>query len=143
MKDKILDLLKKTGKALKFEDIDSSLEINTIEETKELSDTLNSLVKDGEVYFSNKGKYMLFSFSNLRKGVLSVNKRGYGFVRISDDEEDVFISRDDIKDAVEGDTVICEITLVKDDGRREGRILRVLKRGISEIVGEAYFKKGI
>ena len=143
MEDKILEILKNSGKALSFEDIDSILEIKTIDETKELSDSLNRLVQNGDVYRSNKDKYMLFCFSNLRKGILRVNKRGYGFVSVDGEEEDVYISSDDIKDAIEGDSVICEITLVKKDGRREGRILRVIKRGTVDVVGEIYFKGGV
>ena len=143
MDDKILEILKNSGKALSFEDIDSILDIKTIDETKNLSDSLNRLVQNGDIYCSNKNRYMLFSFSNLRKGVLRVNKRGYGFVTIDGEEEDVYIPSDDIKDAIEGDLVICEITLVKEDGRREGRILRVIKRGTVEVVGEVYFKGGV
>ena len=143
MKDRILEVLKKAGRALKYEEIDSMLNIQTIEETKQMADTINLLEKEGEIYHSNKDRYMLFSFCDLKKGILRVNKKGFGFVEVNNEEEDIFIPVDNLKDAIDGDTVIAEITLVKDNGRREGRILRVIKRGLSTVIGEIYFKHGI
>ena len=143
MKDRILDVLKNAGRALRYEEIDSLLNIKTIEETKEMLDALNELEANGDIYHSNKDKYMLFSDSNLRKGVLRVNKKGFGFVEIEGEDEDIFISASDIRDAIDGDTVVVEVTAVKDDGRKEGRIVRIIKRELSTVVGEIYFKKGI
>lgn len=142
MKDRILDALNKVHRALTYEEIDSLLDIKTIEETKQMSDTLNELEKNGDIYHSNKGKYMLFSDSNLRKGVLRVNKKGFGFVEING-EEDVFIPIDNMNDAIDEDLVAVEITESKEDGKREGRIVRVIKRNVAHVVGEIYFKKGI
>ena len=142
MKERILDTLKSVHRALNYEEIDSLLNIKTIDETKEMADALEELEDEGEIYHSNKDKYMLFCDSNLEKGVLRVNKKGFGFVEIID-EEDVFIPSDDLNDAIDGDTVICEVTKTKDDGRREGRVVRILKRNLSVIVGEFYMKKGI
>lgn len=142
MKDRILDALNKVHRALTYEEIDSLLDIKTIEETKQMSDTLNELEKNGDIYHSNKGKYMLFSDSNLRKGVLRVNKKGFGFVEVNG-EEDVFIPIDNMNDAIDEDLVAVEITESKEDGKREGRIVRVIKRNVAHVVGEIYFKKGI
>ena len=143
MKERIIEALKDVGRALRYEEIDSLLNIKTIEETKEMSECLLELESDGEIYHSNKDKYMLFSDCNLKKGVLRVNKKGFGFVEIADEEEDIFISIDNIRDAIDGDTVISEVIETKADGRKEGRILRIIKRGVSTVVGEIYFKKGI
>ena len=143
MKDRIIEALKSVHRALGYEEIDSLLNIRTIEETQEMADALDELVDEGEVYRSNKDKYMLFSEnSNLEKGTLIVNKKGFGFVEIPE-KEDVFISSDDMNGSLDGDVVVCEITKTKEDGRREGRIVRVLQRNLSTVVGEIYFKKGI
>ena len=142
MRDIILNALKSVHRALSYEEIDSLINNRTIEETKEMNEALNELEEEGELYHSNKGKYMLFSDSNLRKGILRVNKKGYGFVEVLD-EEDIFIPMDNINDAIDGDTVTVEIIETKEDGRREGRIVKVIKRNLSTVVGEIYFKKGI
>ena len=142
MKERILKALKSVNRALRYEEIDSLLNIKSIEETKEMSDALEELERDGEIYHSNKDKYMLFSDSNLRKGTLTVNKKGFGFV-IVDGEEDIFIPIDNINDALDGDVVAVEILDTSFDGKREGRIVRVLKRNLKTVVGEIYFKKEI
>ncbi len=142
MRERILNVLKNVHRALNYEEIDSLLNNNTIEDTKEMNDTLKELEESGEIYYSNKGKYVLFSDSNLRKGILRVNKKGFGFVEVPT-EEDVFVPIDNINDAIDGDTVAVEIVETKEDGRREGRIVKVLKRNLSTVVGEIYFKKGI
>ena len=143
MIEEILDVLKEVGRALSYEELDSLLNIKTIEETKEMADCLELLEKEGQIYHSNKNKYMLFSFCNLKKGFLRVNKKGYGFVEVNNENEDIFISSEDMKNAIDGDFVIVEVTLTKDDGRREGRILKIIKRSLSTVVGEIYFRRGI
>ena len=51
-----------------------------------MADALEELEDEGEIYHSNKDKYMLFCDSNLEKGVLRVNKKGFGFVEMSDEK---------------------------------------------------------
>lgn len=142
MKDRILDALNNVHRALTYQEIDSLLDIKTIEETKQMSDALSELEKNGDIYHSKKDKYMLFSDSNLRKGTLRVNKKGFGFVEVSG-EEDVFIPIDNMNDAIDEDLVAVEILYTKSDGRREGRIVNIIKRNVAHVVGEIYFKKGI
>ena len=142
MKDKVLEILKKYNRALSFEEIDSALNIKTVEETEELIKALRELEENVEIYHSNKDKYMLFEHSNLRKGIMRTNKKGFGFVDVSNQEEDVFVGIDNMNGAINGDKVLVEILNNKPDGRIEGRIVRVVKRELSTVVGEIYFKKG-
>ena len=141
MREKILQMLENSNKSLTIEEIDTLLNISSIEETKELVKTINKMEQEGEVYRTHKNKYMPFARSPFKQGILRMNKKGFGFVDMGNDD-DVFINRDNIRDALDGDTVIIEITEVKKDGRREGRILKIAKRNIKNIVGEIYFKKG-
>lgn len=140
MKDKILEILKNSHSALSIEEIDSLLNISSIEQTKELIEVINEMEKKAEIYRSNKNKYMLFSDSPFKQGILRVNKKGFGFVEMGE-EEDIFISRDNMNNALDSDRVIAEITETKPDGRVEGRIIRIVERTLSTVVGEIYFKK--
>ena len=141
MRDKILEILKSYNRALSFEEIDSALNIKTVEETEELISALRELEESVEIYHSNKDKYMIFENSNLRKGIMRTNKKGFGFVDISTEEEDIFVGMDNMNGAINGDTVLVEIISNKPDGRIEGRIVRIVKRELSTVVGEIYFKK--
>ena len=141
MKEKILSILKESDKALSIDELDSALNLNTIEETKEFSDALRELEDSYEIYRSNKNRYMLLENSNLRKGILRMNKKGFGFVEVSGEEEDIFIAPDNINKAINNDTVIVEILNKNSGEKREGRIVKTLERDLSTIVGEIYFKK--
>ena len=141
MKEKILSILKESDKALSIDELDSALNLNTIEETKEFSDALRELEDSYEIYRSNKNRYMLLENSNLRKGILRMNKKGFGFVEVSGEEEDIFIAPDNINKALNNDTVIVEILNKNSGEKREGRIVKTLERDLSTIVGEIYFKK--
>lgn len=140
MKEKILSILEESDKALSIDELDSALNLNTIEETKEFSDALRELEDSYEIYRSNKNRYMLLENSNLRKGILRMNKKGFGFVEVSG-EEDIFIAPDNINKAINNDTVIVEILNKNSGEKREGRIVKTLERDLSTIVGEIYFKK--
>lgn len=141
MKEKILSILEESDKALSIDELDSALNLNTIEETKEFSDALRELEDSYEIYRSNKNRYMLLENSNLRKGVLRMNKKGFGFVEVSGEEEDIFVAPDNINKALNNDTVIVEILSKNSGEKREGRIVKTLERDLSTIVGEIYFKK--
>ena len=141
MKEKILSILKESDKALSIDELDSTLNLNTIEETKEFSDALRELEDSYEIYRSNKNRYMLLENSNLRKGILRMNKKGFGFVEVSGEEEDIFVAPDNINKALNNDTVIVEILNKNSGEKREGRIVKTLERDLSTIVGEIYFKK--
>ena len=141
MKERILSILKESDKALSIAELDSALNLNTIEETKEFSDALRELEDSYEIYRSNKNRYMLLENSNLRKGILRMNKKGFGFVEVSGEEEDIFVAPDNINKALNNDTVIVEILNKNSGEKREGRIVKTLERDLSTIVGEIYFKK--
>ncbi len=69
--------------------------------------------------------------------------KGFGFVVLDEDgSADVFIGEDDICGAFDGDHV--EIVLTKEpEGRsREGKIVKILERGLSKVVGLYRMKPG-
>ncbi|MBO7344355.1 MAG: ribonuclease R [Clostridia bacterium] len=75
--------------------------------------------------------------TEILEGVLSGNERGYAFLILGDGKEDYFIPHHDLKDAMHGDRVLAQTT----DGsgeRTTARVLKVLERGIKELVG-TYF----
>ena len=105
------------------------------EDRPELDKVLDALVLEGKIGISRKGKYVRAENVSL-VGKFQSHPKGFGFVTVEGDDEDIFISEDDIGGALEGDTVSLIITTEKKgDKRREGKILRVLERGVSTLVG--------
>ena len=63
-------------------------------------------------------------------------QRGFGFVRVEGEDDDIFIPGSYTKSALDGDTV--QVLVKKEGGegkRREGQVLNILERGNSVLVG--------
>ena len=71
----------------------------------------------------------------LLQGKFIGNERGFGFVKISDDEQDIFIAKNNKKDAMNGDIVEIKIIDKKNGSHREGAVVCVVERNIKQIVG--------
>ena len=133
MKDKIFDVLKDQRRALPAIDIYNLLNLDTSEELKDLCLELEEMQQNGEIFKTNKDKYILFSnCPGVFCGKISINKKGYGFV-ILPLQDDLYIPQDNINGAINGDMVICEIS--KKGIKPEGRVVRILKRDLKNIVG--------
>ncbi|MGD0901382.1 MAG: RNB domain-containing ribonuclease [Terracidiphilus sp.] len=89
---------------------------------------------------------------NLAAGRLDLHRDGYGFVRPNrrsatanarqaSGEEDVFIPPNEINGAMQGDQVLVEVDPPKADGRRMGRIVRVLERRNPTVVGTFHYAR--
>lgn len=140
MKERIINVLRQSDKALSIDEIKDGLKISNVEELKKLNELLKELEDEVIVYHTNKHKYMLFEDSHLDKGILHVNKKGFGFVDVDGEREDIYIREENLNGALHGDMVIVEIISKKDASEEEGRVLRIVNRPITRYVGEINFK---
>jgi len=71
------------------------------------------------------------------KGVYSKAKKGFGFVSLSEKKlDDIYIPKGLEGNAMDGDTVQILITKEKqDDSSAEGKIVKVMKRAVTEVLG--------
>ncbi len=137
MKEQIINVMSDKYEALDVIEINDLLELTSPEDLSRLNNVLCELEKDGVVYKTKKNKYILFkNCPSLKAGVLSLNKKGFGFLIIKDGE-DIYIDKDNINGAVNDDRVLVEI--INNHGKTEGRVLRVLNRDLSNLIGEIYF----
>src|SRR6201997_2607694 len=106
-------------------------------ERQQLAERLQALVKSGRLLETGRDRYTLAehaaSHQNLIAGRLNMHRDGYGFVipnagQRSTIEGDIYISPQSVGSAMHGDQVLVELGRKKDDGRAEGKILRVLTR---------------
>ena len=68
-------------------------------------------------------------------GKFIANAKGFGFVATEELETDIFIGEMDVKGAMHGDTVEVRIRTFRGGKRPEGVIVKILERGITEVVG--------
>ncbi|WP_250675136.1 ribonuclease R [Paraclostridium ghonii] len=98
---------------------------------------LDELVEGGYLILTKKGKYTSPNKMGLFVGKLVSHKKGFGFVE-SDEEytQDLFIPADSLNGAMHNDRVIAEITTpATDEKRAEGRIIKIVERAITDVVG--------
>ncbi len=108
------------------------------EQRNEFKKVMDSLEVEGKVKVSSKGKYMKNEDKPLI-GTFTAHMRGFGFVTIEGEAEDIFIGEDDINGAFHNDQVEVVITKSPAGKRREGKIIRILSHGTTRLVG--YFEK--
>lgn len=76
------------------------------------------------------------NLENCIKGVFRGNEKGFGFVKIDGQDEEIYISRGNTKDAVNGDEVLIKIINDTVEGnRKEGKIVKTINHKRNEIVG--------
>ena len=144
MRDDIINILKNSNKAIDIYEIQDLLNIKSVEDTTKLSEELRKLEDEVIIYRSNKNKYMMLEDSHLKKGIMRVNKKGFGFVEVDNLEDDIYIASDNMNGAIHDDIVLVEITSKMNLDRLEGRVLRIIERRINRYIGLINFdKKGI
>ena len=96
---------------------------------------LDSLVADGTIGVSKKGKYMKPENVAL-VGTFESTSRGFGFVVIPDREDDIFVKANDTMNAFYHDKVKVVITTEKNGAKRaEGKIVAIVEHEVKEVVG--------
>lgn len=102
----------------------------------ELQYVLNELISEGRIDISKKGKYSLAS-ADVIVGTYEGNRKGFGFVAVEGEDEDIFIPERANNGAVNKDLV--QVAIRKNPKRssksKEGEVVKVLSHGTEELVG--------
>ncbi len=157
-KEKILAVIRTEGyRPMKAKDLAVLMNVPR-EEKKDFLAAVDALLSDGKI-IEDQRSLLKLPGENVYSGVFSGTTKGFGFVRITDSEEDIFIPASSVADAHDKDKVLIEIVknpeYVKASSKgdfsgektqsvkprlqrgekREGVILRVLERNDLRIVG--------
>jgi ribonuclease R len=96
---------------------------------------LRQLVAEGQVVRLRGARYAIPGRIRLVTGVLRTSRRGHGFVITEADADDLYIAANRMASAVDGDRVVARIEGHDRSGRTSGRVIRILERGRSTVVG--------
>ena len=69
------------------------------------------------------------------EGIFRRHERGFGFVVVEDQEDDIYIAKEDSKDAFSGDRVLVKLKKKSNGARQEGIILKVIEHKKDTLVG--------
>ncbi len=125
----------KAYRPMKFRELAGLLQVPK-NERDELKLVLDSLMSDGKIMLDGNARYKQMN-GNIKVGIFSGTTRGFGFVAIEGEEElgDVFIPESETKGALNKDKVQIIIQEEQTGKRREGAVLAIVERNISELVG--------
>ncbi len=105
---------------------------------------LRELERTGDIARIRKNRYVVPAEADLVTGKIQIHQSGFGFlVRENSTEGDIFISAENTGTAMNGDRVVARITRdvafnrarTGSASRPEGRVIRILERAHSTIVG--------
>lgn len=126
-------------KSFSAEELAEGLKLQKSADFKALVQTLATMEREGTVIFNKKGKIKLPQKQILVEGLFRGNERGFGFVTIDPEEDDIYIPKDETGYAMNGDTVAVDITKAADpfgDKGAEGKVVEIRQRAMTQLVGE-------
>ena len=98
-----------------------------------LEHILLELQEEGKIELSKRGKYSKAESKNVT-GVFTAHQRGFGFVTVEGETEDIFIPGDKVNGAMHMDTVEIAVLPTTSGKRKEGAVLKVIERGMKHVV---------
>ena len=134
--ERVKELLKDV-KYLTFEQISSFLDW-TEQDKKDYKAILMSWVDSGDLILSKKNRFSLPENLGYVKGIFRIIKNRFAFVDREDsvEKEGIFIPKEEFNNALDGDTVLVELTEKKrNDKGAEGRVVKIIERRKNTVIG--------
>jgi ribonuclease R len=108
-----------------------------LENSPEIRNLMRELIDDMYIIVTKKERIISPNQAGIFVGKFISHRKGFGFVESDkEDERDLYIQSKDVNGAMHGDRVMAEITReASGDKRAEGKIVRVIKRVTTQVVG--------
>ncbi len=103
------------------------------EDRPQLERILLELQQEGKIVLSKRGKYTKGEEKRL-VGTFTAHPKGFGFVTILDESEDIFIPETKVNGAMHMDTVEVIVSPAATGRRREGTVVKIVERGMKQVV---------
>ena len=110
-------------------------------EYNELLNILGKLEMEMKIQKNRKNQYRPVE-EVYYDGIYRKNQKGFGFVKIEDQEDEIYISKDKSLNALNGDRVLVKIIEEKNKLKKaEGKVVKILKHEKDTIVGRFEYNK--
>jgi len=123
----------KEYKPMRFKDLAELLQVPKASK-HELKEKLDQLIGKGKIILDSQDRYKIPG-DNVKVGIFSGTQRGFGFVIIEGEEDDIFIPENATNSALHGDKVMITIKEEQTGKRKEGAVTNIVERGKNEIIG--------
>ena len=139
----ILQLLGEADKPLNHQQICKRLQVGDRAAVDALRKRLRAMERDGQLMVNRKGAFGLISKLDLVHGRVQGHRDGYGFLVPLDGGDDLYLSSRQMAQVFDGDEALARVAGVDARGRKEGKIVEVLKRATTEVLGRYHEESGI
>jgi ribonuclease R len=139
----ILDVLTAAKKPLNQNQLAKQLQLAEHEQVDALGKRLRAMVRDAQLMQDRKGAYAIVDRMDLLRCKVQGHRDGYGFAMPTGDEEDIYLSARQMHFVFDGDEVLVKVTGEDRRGRLEGKVVEVLSRAHSKVVGRYQEESGI
>jgi ribonuclease R len=102
---------------------------------------MEELFKEGKLEMISPGKYKLKAIAGYITGKVDLTLKGSAFIVSPDLERDVFVSQQNLKQAMHGDIVKVYLYASRKDARPEGEVVQVIERARQNFVGTIELSK--
>jgi ribonuclease R len=138
----ILQVVTEQGVPLTFERIIKLLDIQ-LEEEAFFVRRLGAMARDGQLMQNRRGDWLLPDKASLIAGRVQGHQDGFGFLVPDDGSSDLFLSAREMEKVMHGDRAMARVAGTDQRGRPEGKIVEVLERANSKLVGRVYNEHGV
>jgi ribonuclease R len=137
LKEQLLTFMRDEAyKPLTVQELEEAFQIEDASQFKELVKALVAMEEEGLIVRTRSNRYGVPEKMNLVRGKVTAHAKGFAFVVPEDPTmDDIFIPPSELKNAMHGDTVLVRVSSQTSGARKEGTIVRVIERGITEVVG--------
>jgi ribonuclease R len=135
--DKLMQYMRDEAyKPLTVQELEAAFGIEDSSDFKEFVKALVQMEEKGLIVRTRSNRYGLPQKMNLIRGKLIGHAKGFAFV-VPDEPgmDDIFIPPNETNTAMHGDIVLARVSSETSGQRREGTIIRIIERGIQQIVG--------
>ena len=134
--------LAEQGVPMSFAELCSALDV-TADEAPLFERRLRAMERDGQVIRNRRDAFLLPDKADLIRGRVAGHADGFGFLIRDDGQPDVFLGPKEMREVLHGDRVIARVTGVDRRGRPEGKIVEVLERANTRVVGRVLDAHGV
>lgn len=141
-RDEVISALERAPGPLTLEALGREFEIRTEQHQRALENRLRAMVRDGQIIRNRASKYCLLRELDLVTGKVQAHRDGFGFLIPDDGSDDLYLSGREMRTIWDGDRVAARASPGRRDGR-EGRVVEILSRAKTVVVGQFRRERGI